>query len=188
MKRNHRFPESTTPTCFAYTFGIDAPSTGDPTEAHLWHVISGDDLRWQRRHIKSVALLGNVLLMMEGVKQGAEEILLFNEADELTEAAACNVFIVKGNKVMTPSLDREKLPGITRQLLLAMMRDEGDWDVHECTVTRAEVLDADEIWLTSSSKEVEPVVMLDGKQVGTGEPGSVWRRAQTLFHRRRFDF
>ncbi len=188
MKRAHRFPETTTPTCFAYTFPLEAPSDGNPETAHGWRVITGDDLRWQRRHIKSVALLGNVLHMQDSIDAGAEEILLFNEQDQLTEAAACNVFVVKDGAVATPPLDREKLPGITRQMLLDMMRTEGDWQIAERPVSRAEVMAADEVWITSSSKEVEPVVSIDARPVGTGKAGPIWAKAQAMFHRRRFDY
>lgn len=187
-KRQHRFPEQTTPTCFAYTFPLEPPCDGSPECAKCWRVITGEDLRWQRRHIKSVALLGNVLHMMDGVDAGADEVLLFNAADQLTEAAACNVFVVKNGAVATPPLDHEKLPGVTRQMMLDMMRAEGDWIVEERPVTRAEVFAADEVWLSSSTKEMEPVTQIDNHIVGQGRPGPVWSRAQVLFHRRRFDF
>ena len=187
-RRQHRFPDDAEPTVFAYTFPLEAPSDGSPESAKGWRVITGDDLRWQRRHIKSVALLGNVLHLMEGVDAGGEEILLFNERGELTEAAACNVFVVKDGAVATPPLDHEKLPGVTRQLMLDMMRAEGDWLVEERPVSRSEVFNADELWLSSSTKEIEPITHLDGHPVGNGKPGPVWSRAQSLFNRRRFDF
>lgn len=187
-RRQHRFPDAAQPTVFAYTFPLEAPSDGSPETAKGWRVITGDDLRWQRRHIKSVALLGNVLHLMEGVDAGAEEILLFNDRGELTEAAACNVFVVKDGAVATPALDHEKLPGVTRQLMLDMMRAEGDWLVEERIVSRSEVFAADELWLSSSTKEIEPITHLDGQPVGDGKPGPLWSRAQALFDRRRFDF
>lgn len=187
-KRQHRFPESPTPTVFAFAFTIPNPSDGASGSATRVRVTSTRDLRWKRCHIKSTALLGNVLHMMEGVDAGADEVLLFNEHDELTEAAACNVFVVKGDRVATPDLDHQKLPGITRNLLVDMMRRAGDWSIEERAVTRAEVNGADEIWLTSSTKEISPVVSLDGRIVGDGEPGPFWSRAQALFHRHRFDY
>jgi D-alanine transaminase len=187
-KRSHRFPDNPTPTCFAYTFALDEPSNGEPHTATLWRVTTGHDLRWQRRQIKSIALLGNVMHMMEAVSEGADEILLFNDQNQLTEAAACNVFVVKNGAVATPPLDNEKLPGVTRQLMLDMMYAEGDWQIEERIVTRDEVEQADELWLSSSTKEIEPIVSIDGKTIGDGQPGPVWQRAQRLFHRRRFDF
>jgi D-alanine transaminase len=187
-QRQHRYPEEITPTVFAYVFPIAQPGAGDPTAVKCWSVASVADRRWQRCQIKSVALLGNVMHLMEGVAVDAEEVLLFNESDELTEAAACNVFIVQGDHVLTPALDHQKLPGVTRRLLLDMMHQAGGWTVSETVVTRAMVDTADEIWLTSSTKEVAPVTQRDGHPVGDGLPGPVWSRAQQLFAQHRFDY
>lgn len=187
-KRAHRFPEQVTPTIFAYPFAIPEPNPGDTRTAQCFTVVSGQDQRWHRRHIKSIALLGNVLHMMEGVNAGCDEILLYNDHDQLTEAAACNVFVVVNGAVLTPSLDNEKLPGITRNMLIDMMRDHGDWTLEERAVSRAEVESASEIWLTSSTKEVSPVIALDGRAVGDGKPGPYWQRAQQLFAQHRFDY
>lgn len=183
--RNHRFPTDCEPTIFAYTFTVNAPSDGDPDHATCYQVATATDRRWKRCDIKSVALLGNVLHMMEGVDAGADEIILFNEQEELTEAAACNVFIVHNGTVVTPSLDIEKLPGITRNMLVDILRAEG-WNVEERAVTRAEVMAADELWLTSSTKEIAPVIAIDGYSVNDGKPGPVWTAAQSLFARHRF--
>lgn len=187
-QRAHRFPAEVIPTLFAYPFTIEAPSNGDISSARSFSAVTGRDQRWRRCHIKSVALLGNVLHQMEGVNAGADEILLFNERDELTEASACNVFVVIDGEVATPELDSQKLPGITRNMLVDMMRDAGDWRIAERPVTREEVLAADEIWLTSSTKEIGAITMLDGHAVGSGNVGPVWSRAQALFAQHRFDY
>ena len=144
------------------------------------------DQRWGRCHIKSTALLGNVLHMMEAVEEQAEEVLLFNEQDELTEAAACNVFVVCGDKILTPELDHQKLPGVTRRQCLELLEAHTDWSVEVRPVNRDEVLSASEIWLSSSTKELAPVVSLDGKPVNEGRPGPRWSAAQTLFQQHRF--
>ncbi len=187
-QRAHKFPDTVEPTVFAYTFDINAAPTGNLAGAKGLRVSTGEDLRWQRCHIKSVALLGNVLHMMEGVDRGDDEILLFNANDELTEAAACNVFIVKDGVIATPLLDNQKLPGITRNMLLDMLRDHGSWAVEERVITRTEVIAADEVWLTSSTKEIAPVIAIDGQVVGDGRPGQVWSDAQSLFAQHRFDY
>lgn len=187
-QRAHRFPENALPTVFAYPFSISEPNNGDPARATRFSVATGVDQRWKRCHIKSVALLGNVLHMMEGVDSGNDEILLFNDRDELTEAAACNVFVVLDDTVVTPRLDNEKLPGITRNMLVDMMRDSDEWQLEERVVSRAEVVAASEVWLSSSTKEIAPVISIDGETVGTGEPGPVWVRAQSLFAQHRFDY
>lgn len=187
MKRNHAFPATTTPTLFAYTFDIPAPVTGDPDKVTHWKVTTRRDLRWQRCHIKSTSLLGNVLHMMEGVNDGGGEVLMFDANDQLTEAAACNVFVVNGSEVKTPPLDQHKLAGVTRDMALQILRARSSLKVTETQITRDEVLHADEVWLSSSTKELEPVVSIDGRAVGDGQPGPIWSQAQSLFDLHRFD-
>lgn len=185
LVRNHKFPSECRQTVFAYPFEVNAPCNGNPAEAACYRVATAHDRRWRRCDIKSVALLGNVLHMMEGVNAGADEVLLFNEQDELTEAAACNVFVVEGSRIVTPPLDQAKLPGVTRNMLVDILRNER-MPIYEETVSRAKLLAADEVWLTSSTKEIAPVIAIDDEPVGDGRPGAVWAQAQTLFARHRF--
>ncbi len=187
MKRHHAFPEQPEPTIFAYTFDIPEPDNGDRETVTQWKVTSGRDLRWQRCHIKSTSLLGNVLHMMEGVNSGAGEIILFDAEDNLTEAAACNVFVVTNGVVRTPGLDNHKLAGVTRNMALAVLRQHSALQVREEPISRQEVMAADEVWLSSSTKELKPVVAIDGQAVGSGEPGPIWSQAQALFAEHRFD-
>ena len=94
-----------------------------------------------------------------------------------------------GDVVMaTPLLDHQKLPGITRLMLLEILRRHGSIPVEERVVRREELDGADEVWLTSSSKEIAPVVQIDGKPVGNGEVGDVWLAAQRLYSAHKFDF
>ena len=146
------------------------------------------DLRWERCHIKSTALLGNVLHFQYGYEKGHGETLLFNGNNELTEASACNAFIVKDGRVITPALDHQKLAGITRLMLLDILRKDGGIPVEERVVTMDEVADADEIWITSSSKEIAPVTEVDGKPVGNGEVGDIWLAAQTLYSANKYNY
>ncbi|EED35615.1 D-alanine aminotransferase [Luminiphilus syltensis NOR5-1B] len=185
--RNHKYPATSEPTVFAYSYSIPAASDGAPSTATGLRVITGRDRRWQRCNIKSVSLLGNVLHLMEGVEAGVEEILLFNDRDELTEAAACNVFITDGDRVITPPLDHQKLPGITRSVLIDLMRRDGGWNIEEAIITRQQVRRADEVWLTSATKDIAPVIEVDNRSVGDGTPGPLWSKAQTLLYRHRFD-
>jgi D-alanine transaminase len=185
-KREHAFPEHPLPTIFAYAFGISPPSDGSPETASCFRAVTRQDKRWGRCHIKSTALLGNVLHMMEAVEEDAEEVLLFNDQDELTEAAACNVFVVCGDKILTPELDHQKLPGVTRRQCLELLETHTDWTVEIRPVSRDEVLSASEIWLSSSTKELAPVVSVDGKPVNEGRPGTRWSAAQKLFQQHRF--
>lgn len=184
-KRGHAFPQQVSPTLFGFAFAIAPAQTGDLASTRGVRVHTETDLRWQRCQIKSTALLGNVLHHQAAVETDCYETILFNANHELTEGSSCNVFVVKDGHIATPALDTQILPGITRHILLRLLRDEGV-SVAERVVTRAEVLGADEVWLTSSSKELVPVVMIDGQPVGTGEVGSKWAYAQQLFARERF--
>jgi len=187
-RRHHAMPRNITPTVYAFAFELAAPPVAAKERATRFAVASTRDLRWQRCHIKSTSLLGNVLHYQDGQAQGAQETLLFNARDELTEAAACNVFVARDGVIATPPLDHQKLPGITRFMLLDMLRRHSSRTVEERIITRDEVFAADEVWLTSSSKEVAPVVSIDGKPVGDGAVGDLWLEAQTLFCQHRFDY
>ena len=188
VRRHHAYPEDITPTLFAFAFEIPPAPVADKSVAPRYRVSVCEDMRWRRCHIKSTALLGNVMHYQVGHGRGHDETILHNEAGEITEAAACNVFMVKDGCVITPPLDQQKLPGITRQLLLDMLRRHSDIPVREETVTLDQLYAADEVWLTSSSKEVAPVVEIEGRPVGNGEVGDIWLAAQTLFVQHRFDY
>lgn len=185
-KRNHAFPTALTPTIFAYAFAIAAEPVPDKTKVSAYSVVTANDLRWQRCHIKSTSLLGNVLHYQYGVEQGAQETLLFDRDGNLTEGAAVNVFVVKNGEIATPPLSNKLLPGITRLLLLAILRQYSDLTVVERDISYDEVLAADEIWITSSSKEVAPVLSVNGQPVGTGEVGDIWLAAQQLFSQHKY--
>ena len=98
------------------------------------------------------------------------------------------MFVVRNGIVATPLLDHQKLPGITRLMLLEILRRDGSIPVQERVVTMRELAQADEVWLTSSSKEIAPVVAIDGRPVGDGKAGDLWLAAQTLFSAHKFDF
>ncbi|WP_088329055.1 aminotransferase class IV [Lacimicrobium sp. SS2-24] len=186
--RAHRYPQQLSPTIFAFTFEIPAEPVARIESAHTYKVVSEQDKRWKRCNIKSTALLGNIMHFRSGQKAAVDEVLLFNEHNELTEAAACNVFIVKEGVVITPELDNQILPGITRFILLDALLKDGHIPVEVRKVHMDEVRYADEIWLTSSSKEVAPVVELDGKAVGSGQAGPIWQQAQSLFSKVKYHY
>lgn len=186
--RSHRFPDKVNPTIFAFCFEIPPAPVADKSLARTYTVSTARDIRWDRRDIKSTSLLGNVLHYQQGVDQGNQETLLFNERNELTEASSCNAFIVKDGTVITPPLDHEKLPGITRQILIDVLRNDGKIPVEERTVSMTEVSEADEVWITSSSREIAPVIAIDSKPVGDGQVGDIWLAAQTLFCANRFNY
>jgi D-alanine transaminase len=186
--RAHRFPEKVNPTIFAFCFEIPPAPVADKSLAKTYTVSTARDIRWDRRDIKSTSLLGNVLHYQQGVEQGNQETILYNANNELTEASSCNAFIVKDGKVITPPLDHQKLPGITRQILIDILRNDGNIPLEERVVSMVEVAEADEVWLTSSSREIAPVIAIDSVPVGNGQVGDVWLAAQTLFSANRFNY
>lgn len=169
--RAHRFPAEVVPTVFAMVNPIPPQAPGLYERGVA--VITRPDLRWGRCDIKAVTLLANVLAQQEAVEAGAVEALLLRDG-YLTEGSASNVFIVHSGAVRTPPLDRSILPGVTRGLVLDLLRD-GVQEIFEAPVSEADLHTADEIWLTSSTREVVPVTRLDGRPVGSGSPGPVWR-------------
>jgi D-alanine transaminase len=165
-KRLHAYPKNIAPTIFA--FEIAAQKLVDKSQVIGLKVITEQDQRWRRCHIKSTSLLGNLMHYQQGQSAGVDETILFNNANELTEASACNVFIIKNNVLITPPIDHQLLGVITRHMLLDTIRKEALFDVQERPVDMSEVRKAGEIWLTSSSKEIAPVIELDKQAVGDG--------------------
>jgi D-alanine transaminase len=187
-KRHHAYPENIAPTIYAFAFEIPPAPIPQKDAATPYTVATAEDLRWKRCNIKSTALLGNVMHYQHGHSQGHNETLLYNQDGELTEAAACNLYVIKNGIVATPLLDHQKLPGITRLMLLEILRKDGSIPVQERVVKRDELDSADEVWISSSSKEIAPVIEIDGKPVGDGRVGDVWLAAQTLYSAHKSDF
>lgn len=187
--RFHAFPKNVSPTVFAMAFEIPVPKTPDlVTVGKGYSLVSSEDLRWKRCQIKSTSLLGNVLHFQEGYEAGSQEALLYNSNNELTEASASNIFIVKNGVIATPIQDNQILPGITRRLVIDILAKDGSLTVQERVITLDEVNSADEIWITSSSKEIVPVTSLDAKLVGDGKVGPIWLKAATLYFRNKFSY
>lgn len=187
-KRAHGYPSNITPTVFAFAFEIPAEPKSDVDSATTYTVSLEQDRRWQRCHIKSTALLGNVMHYQHGAAAGNKETILFNRLEEITEASSSNVFIVKEGVISTPPLDNQILPGITRWLILNILHSHSDFKVQERIISKDELLDADEVWITSATKEVGPVVKVNGKLVGDGKPGAIWQQVQSLFTKHKFDY
>lgn len=187
-KRNHAYPDNIAPTIYAFAFDIPAAPLPEMSAANPYKVSTTEDLRWKRCNIKSTALLGNVMHYQHGHSRGHNETILYNQDGEVTEAAACNVYVIKNGVVATPLLDNQILPGITRLLVLSILGKDGSIPIEERVVTLAELHDADEVWISSSSKEIAPVVEVDGKAVGSGAVGPVWLAAQTLYTAHKYDY
>ena len=176
-KRDHVIPKGLVPTVFMMATPLSTPSP-EMVEKGV-ACVTAKDFRWEKCHIKSTSLLGNVLARQVSADAGATETILFRDGF-LTEAAASNVFVVKGGRVAAAPQDNHIRLGITYELLTELAR-EGRLDFAIRPIPEAEVRAADEIWLSSSTKEVLAVTTLDGKPVGAGVPGPVFRRMHALF-------
>jgi|TARA_B100000768_G_scaffold77102_1_gene73451 D-alanine transaminase len=188
-RRFHGFPANTKPTVLGMVIEIAPhPEVPDRKTKSGLRVISTEDLRWRHCDIKSTALLGNVLHFQESYELQRDETIMYNSYEELTEASCSNVFIVKDGVVATPTLDHQLLPGISRHMAIESMRADGTIEVQERVVTMSEVRNADEVWITNSSKHIAPVVELDGRPVGDGLVGPIWEKAMILYEAAKYDF
>ena len=165
--RTHAFPDLVKPTVFAMSLPRKSTSLHRGVR-----VITREDTRWNRCDIKAITLLANTLLRQEAVGEGCAETILLRDG-QLTEGAASNVFTVIDGAVNTPPKSHHILPGITRDVVLELAH-EADFPCTEAPISEVELRSAHEIWLTSSTMEVTPVIELDGTAVSGGEPGPVW--------------
>ena len=176
-KRDHAFPKGAEPTVFMMSNPIVNPP---PAQVEAGgKAVSERDNRWLRCDIKSISLIGNVLLRQLSAEAGAAETILFRNG-KLTEASASNVFVVKNGVIFSPPKTNLILPGITYDVIVELAR-ANHLPLEFKDVPEAEVRVADEVWVSSSSKEVLAIVELDGKRIGDGRPGPVFRRMYQLY-------
>jgi D-alanine transaminase len=176
-KRDHAFPQGVAPTVFMMSNALSTPPRGQIQEGV--GAITAADNRWLRCDIKAIALLPNVLLRQLAVDAGCVEAVLLRDGI-MTEGAASNIFVVKNGVLLAPPKNHLMLPGITYDVVLELAQANGI--KHEVRpVVESELRGADEAWLTSSTKEVLAIVRLDGKAVGGGVPGPVFRRMYALY-------
>jgi D-alanine transaminase len=166
-KRDHAIPQSVAPTVFAMASKI-APIPSGGIKA-----VTVTDIRWDRCDIKAITLLSNVLLRQEAISRGAAEAVIIRNGLAL-EGAASNLFIVKDKVIITPPKGETILPGITRDLVLEIAQAAG-FTTTERPISVPELRTADEIWFTSSTREILSVTELDDTPVSNGQPGPIWR-------------
>ena len=175
--RDHAFPDGVRPTVFMMATTRKPP---EPTLLSMGvRAITLDDIRWRYCHLKTIALLPNILLRQEAVDHGCTEAILVRDGI-VTEGAASNVFVVHEGTLLTPRSGPFLLPGITRDLLLELA-DEHGIPCREADITPEQLSHASEVWLTSSTREILPVTEIDERSVGTGEPGPVWKQMMALY-------
>jgi len=167
VKRDHAFPKNVAPTVFIMSSPLTTPPQAQRESGIA--AVSAADNRWLRCDLKTTALLSNVLLRQLAVDAGAVETILLRDG-WLTEGAASNIFVVRDGVLLAPPKNHLMLPGITYDVVLELAASHQlPHEVRQ--ISEAEVRTADELWMTSSTKEVLPITTLDGTAVGTGRPG-----------------
>jgi D-alanine transaminase len=175
--RDHVMPENITPTVFVMTNAMRLPSAAQREQGVA--CVTAGDFRWEKAHIKSTSLLGSVLARQISADADALETVMFRDGF-LSEAAASNVWVVKGSTLLGVPKNNLVLEGIRYGLIEELCAQQGiPFELRP--ITRAEVRDSDELLLTSATKEVLPICRLDGMAVGTGHPGVVYQRLYAAY-------
>lgn len=172
-KRQHTIESNSQPCVVLFCAPIKNFSA---YQQHGAKAITYPDQRHQLGHIKSTNLLANVLALQAAQNNGALEAILYRD-DRVIECTSSNLFIVKNNQIITPPQDPLMLSGITRHLVINQVK-KLNIGVLEQTITLNELQQADEIWITSSTKSLIPITQLNDKIIGNGKPGKIGKRCQ----------
>jgi D-alanine transaminase len=176
-KRDHAFPKDTAPTVFMMSTPLATPPIA-LVESGVT-AVSANDNRWDRCDIKAISLLPNVLLRQMAVEHDATETVMFRSGI-LTEGAASNIFAVEQGVILAPPKDNHMLPGITYDLILELaVANEIPLQIGQ--FDEARIRAADELWLTSSTKEILAITHLDDQPIGNGQPGPAFRQMHALY-------
>jgi D-alanine transaminase len=175
--RDHAFPMGVAPTVFMFAQPLLTASAEQKAAGVC--AVSAVDNRWQRCNIKAISLLANILLRQQAVDTGCAETVLLRDGF-LTEGAASNIFVVKQGVLLAPLPSHLMLTGITYHVVLELADAHGI-PTELRAISEAELRAADELWMTSSTKEIMPIVTLDGIPVGAGEPGPLARQMDALY-------
>lgn len=165
------------PTIFAMVLHVTPPDI-DVVSAGI-SVITVDDFRWGACDIKSTSLVANVMLRQQATEANVDDAILIKDG-MVSEGTASNVFLVKNNVLITPPAGHKLLPGITRDLVIEIAKNNAIL-VEEREISETELFTADEIWMTSSTREIAPVIRLNGEMVATGVAGQMWKRMMDLY-------
>lgn len=176
-KRDHCFPKQIKATVLAMCSPFGHP--GSSINKAGIAAITLDDIRWSLCNIKTTALLANVLLRQQAAESNAAEAILIRN-NNATEGAASNLFIVTDGLITTPPKSKKLLPGITRDVVLELA-EQNNLNYCENDIALQQLESADEIWLTSSTREIMPVTQLNEHTLGNGEPGPIWCKMYSLY-------
>ncbi|MBS1146611.1 MAG: D-alanine transminase [Proteobacteria bacterium] len=175
--RDHAFPPGVPPTVFMFAQPL-VSATGAQKAAGVC-AITAPDIRWGRCDIKAISLLANVLARQQAVDAGCAETVMLRDGF-LSEGAASNIFVVKNGVLLAPPPSNLILTGITYDVVLELAAAHGI-PAELRAISEAELRSADELWMTSSTKEIMPIVKLDGVPVGAGVPGPLARQMDALY-------
>ena len=177
QSRDHNYRNNLIPNLIIYTINrkLNLPNSNFKGEK----AITYKDLRWKRRDIKTVSLLANVLAKKEAVRKKAYEAILIDNG-KITEATASNVWIVKNNKLITHPSNTDILKGITREVVKKLIK-KNKINLKETSFTKKELYNADEVFITSSSSFVTPIIKVDSKLVNKGKIGRITLQLATLY-------
>lgn len=175
--RNHPFPTgNVTPTLVAYIINGERPL--ESLKAGVKTILT-EDIRWLRCDIKSLNLLANLLAKQKATEKGCYEAIQYR-GQAVTEGSSSNIFIVKNGTVITHESDHLILKGITKDVILEICQ-KNNFPFEERTFTLEELEQADEVFLSSTTSEVMPIIEIDGRIISTGVPGPITRKLQELF-------
>ena len=179
--RSHTASENIVPTLFINSQNLDInPFRGNANKEGL-RVRLEDDIRWQRCDIKTTALIGNILSMHDPSLEAVDEILLHKDGI-LNEGSKSNIFLVKQGKVYTPSLNQNILPGVTRNFIINLLKKH-NIEVVEEEISVDSIYECEELWLTSSTKEIQPVAFIGDYKIPTKETEQlIWNKVLKLFN------
>ncbi|SHE51146.1 D-alanine transaminase [Seinonella peptonophila] len=175
--RTHHFPVKSEPILVAYTQQNDRPIQALNKGVHT---VTTEDIRWLRCDIKSLNLLGAVLAKQKAVQQHAHEAILVREG-VVTEGSSTNLFIVENGQLLTHPANHLILHGITRQIVISIAEDL-QIPVKETHFSKEQLYQADECFITSTTMEVCPVIQVDDREIGRGQPGKITRKLQNAFY------
>ncbi len=177
IDRKHISRNNLTQTVFIYTQNLSIPNLESLTKTNK--VITSLDIRWSRCDIKSTALLANILTLQQINKKDVKEVVLLKD-NMVTEGASSNVFVVKDNTVFTHPENNHILSGITRAVVIEAIK-KCNVEIIEQAVSKSFLLEADEVWISSSTKELMPITYVDDKAINNGKIGKLWYQIYNEF-------
>ncbi|WP_133127328.1 D-amino acid aminotransferase [Legionella nagasakiensis] len=177
-KRHHDLPKNPAPTIIAFTLHVPYPTYAEKKVGI--HAYLVNDIRWLRCNIKTTSMLANILLNDEAVSAGAQTAILTRDGF-VTEGSTSNVFIVDADgTICTPLKNNLCLPGITREIVIELIT-ELNWPLAEKIISEDNLLNAQEVWLTSTTKEIFPITRINNKTIGSGYGGKYWQQLEAKF-------